>query len=715
MDGLRVIEMNPLHPFTRQWDKVVTGLTVAVVLLSWGTSSPLTAAESQQGKAKISELEPPVFSIPGGVYTDNQRLNLQAGKAVVRFTTDGSEPQTNSPVFKTSLEITNSMVVRAKAWDPSGQASRTKTQSYELMGSDLARFESSLPLIVLDSCGNEISHQDKSLAAARVIQNKSGPNRLADKPQYEGLVNLNVRGHSSLRYPKHSYTVKTVNELGDGQKTSLLGLAKESDWVLYGPYPDKTLMRDALAYELSNQMGRWAPHYRFVEVFVNETSAKLGMNHYVGVYLLVEKITRDKDRVDIAKLDPSITHEPEISGGYILKKDHSPKTDRKNFGPEGPPQAGQVNDRAGYPTAPGGFPADPKGFLPPYQAKVTKTTTTPAKPKKPKRSVNSFAAKTNYLAAAIPAGKTLDDAASFEPEEGFHTRIQDVQFYFQEPEPDQIIGVQRAWLKNYINGLESALYGPDFRDAQKGYGAFLDADSFIDHHLLVETTKNVDGFRFSTFFHKDRGRLLKMGPAWDWNLSFGNASGKQGYMPEHWLWPQLDDQQYTWFRRLFEDPDFAQRYVDRWAQLRTNVLATSNILARVDQLAAELKEPQARNFARWEILGDEISPNYFVGATYQEEVTWMKDWITKRFAWIEEQFLPAPEWRVDKKLEFETKLADAKIYYTLDGSDPRARGGEVSSVAKAYGGPFDAPNGSKVSARLQKGSRWSPPTVFQAK
>ena len=168
--------------------------------------------------------------------------------------------------------------------------------------------------------------------------------------------------------------VKLVNERRDFQKASILGLPKESDWALYGPYPDKTLLRDVLAFELSNKMGQWAPHVRFVEVFINETASKLGMGHYTGVYVFQEKVTRDKSRVDIAKLDPSENGEPEISGGYIFKKDHSGRFERKKFPADGPPQAGSSStNRVGYPTPPGGFPADPAGFLPPYQSRSSTT------------------------------------------------------------------------------------------------------------------------------------------------------------------------------------------------------------------------------------------------------------------------------------------------------------------------------------------------------
>src|SRR5206468_7437673 len=179
-----------------------------------------------------------------------------------------------------------------------------------------------------------------------------------------------------------------------------------------------------------------------------------------------------------------------------------------------------------------------------------------------------------------------------------------------------ITAAQRAGLTNHVNRLEQLLAGADFRNPTNGYASMIDVDSFIDQHIIVEATKNIDGFRFSTFFSKDRGGKIRMEPIWDWNLSLGNARGKQGDLTEHWYWPQLDDEQYSWFRRLFEDPDFAQRYVDRWAQWRTNFFAPSNVLSRIDQLAAALKEPAARNFARWPVLGEVVDPEHYAGKTY---------------------------------------------------------------------------------------------------
>jgi len=283
-----------------------------------------------------------------------------------------------------------------------------------------------------------------------------------------------------------------------------------------------------------------------------------------------------------------------------------------------------------------------------------------------------------------------------------------------DPKPDQITAQQKAWLKRYAGQLEAALYGPNFRDPNKGYAAYLDVDSFIDHHLLVEATKNVDGFRFSTFYYKDRGGKLRMGPLWDWNLSLGNVNGKQGWIPKYWYWPQLDDHQYTWFRRLFQDPDFGQKYVDRWAALRTNTLATSSVLARVDRLASLLNEAQQRNYKRWPIMGRMVWPNHFVGETYQQEIDWLKSYITERFGWIDEQFIASPEPSLkpgaaaaNTPLTLRSREEGAKIYYTLDGSDPRASGGAPSATAKLYDGPIALNGKPRLFARAFAENLWS--------
>jgi hypothetical protein len=119
-------------------------------------------------------------------------------------------------------------------------------------------------------------------------------------------------------FDKKSYAFETVNESGQDHPVRLLGLPKETDWILYGPYSDKTLMRNHIAYELSRRMGQYAPRTRFAEAFVRERDGDLA-GQYMGVYLLVESIKRGKDRVDVPRLRTSDSGE--VGGGYVLKVD----------------------------------------------------------------------------------------------------------------------------------------------------------------------------------------------------------------------------------------------------------------------------------------------------------------------------------------------------------------------------------------------------------
>ncbi len=580
-----------------------------------------------------------IFSPVGGAFATNVTLQLSAREAAatIRFTLDGSEPDESSPAYSAPLSLTNTALVRAKAFPKGQPASAPCSEVYTLLDSDLANFTSNLPLLIVHSFGTNLSRDERLEGALQVADGGKERTALTRATSFSGRALLNVRGRASLRYPKNSFTVKFIDGTGDPVAAPVFGFPADSDWILYAPYPDKALLRDVLAYELHAAMGHWAPHTKFVEVFVQRTAGKLSRRDYAGVYVFEERVKRGKERVNIAKLKPSDDHAPAITGGYIFKKDH---TDA-GAGPVGGEGygAGPVSQstKKGFPTASGGFPADPKGFLP----TATTTRSSSSSSSSSRRVAPVYTNHLGFPATRLPLANREalpDESEALKDEEYFRTSLRTNQFYFVEPDTDDITAPQKVWLRQHLNDLESALYGPDFRDPVKGWRAFLDADSFIDYHLLTEFTKNVDGFRFSVFYHKDRGGKIKADPVWDWNLSFGNANGKQGWLPEYWLWPQLDDKELTWYRRLFDDPAFGEQYVARWTQLRTNVLATKRVLARVDEMAALLDESQKRNFEKWPILGRPINPQWYAFATYEEEVGWVKKFIEARLAWMDRQF-----------------------------------------------------------------------------
>src|SRR5438876_5309709 len=244
--------------------------------LGWaiGAALCLTGAPALRAKDKKTEgstMAPPVFSPRGGAYATNVvvRLSSGASAATIRYTLDGSDPNETSPVYTAPIQLTNSALVRARVFGKASPASRVAAESYTLLDSDLADFSSNLPLVIINSFGTNITHEWSVAAGAQFIDSGKARARLTSPPEISSACLIHVHGRQSLRYPKNSFALKITDAEGDPNAVSILGFPAESDWVLYAPYPDKTLMRDVLAYELHGKMGHWTPRTRFVEVFVN--------------------------------------------------------------------------------------------------------------------------------------------------------------------------------------------------------------------------------------------------------------------------------------------------------------------------------------------------------------------------------------------------------------------------------------------------------------
>jgi len=174
---------------------------------------------------------------------------------------------------------------------------------------------SNLPLVVINTNGQTIPDAPKIIATMGIIWNGTGKrNALSDpKNNYNGKIGIEIRGSSSQMFPKKSYGVETKSNDLVTTDFSLIGMPEENDWVLYAPYTDKTMIRDVLTYTLDSSFGHWSPRCRFVELFLN--------GNYEGVYVLMEKIKRNKNRVDIAKLTTTDNSGEDLTGGYIVKID----------------------------------------------------------------------------------------------------------------------------------------------------------------------------------------------------------------------------------------------------------------------------------------------------------------------------------------------------------------------------------------------------------
>ena len=181
--------------------------------------------------------------------------------------------------------------------------------------------ESNLPIVVIETDGGvPIPDEPRVYGNMKIIWHQDGSrNYLTDinNPQflnYDGRISIETRGSTSQAIEKKPYGLTTL--LPDdvsNNNVSILGMPEENDWILNNLAFDKTCMRDVLSYELYELMGNYATRRKYCEVMVN--------GDYKGLYVFLEKIKVDKNRVNIEKMDESCNAFPEVTGGYITKAD----------------------------------------------------------------------------------------------------------------------------------------------------------------------------------------------------------------------------------------------------------------------------------------------------------------------------------------------------------------------------------------------------------
>ena len=190
-------------------------------------------------------------------------------------------------------------------------------QSFIFTSSAQVNFTSSnLPIIIINTNGLVIPYDDPRIVADMgVIYNEQGERNNISDPfnNYSGKISIEIRGSSSSGWSKKSYGIETQNEDGSNNNVSLLGLPEENDWILYASYYDRSFLRNVLTCKLANEMGWYASRTKYFELVLN--------GEYHGVYILMEKIKRDKNRVDIGTLNPDEISGDDVTGGYIIKVD----------------------------------------------------------------------------------------------------------------------------------------------------------------------------------------------------------------------------------------------------------------------------------------------------------------------------------------------------------------------------------------------------------
>lgn len=182
-------------------------------------------------------------------------------------------------------------------------------------------------------------------------------------------------------------------------------------------------------------------------------------------------------------------------------------------------------------------------------------------------------------------------------------------------------------IEDYIDLTVNILMGNNFKSPSDGYSKYIDVDSFVDWYLINEITKNNDAvFYSSVYLTYIPGGKLKMGAVWDFDTSLGNIR-LNGNEAANGFWVKNA----PWYSRLFEDPNFVEKVKLRFDDFYRNKEFFRN---QIDLNSLLLSNPQKQNFQKWPILGSKIWPNYVAFPTYNEEVTYLKEWLDERFEWL---------------------------------------------------------------------------------
>ena len=427
------------------------------------------------------------------------------------------------------------------------------------------KFGSTLPIFVITTDDNaEIVNEPKVDGNLGIINN-AGLNKLGDPfTGYDGRIGIEIRGASSQSFPKNNFGLETRLANGENNNVSLLGMPEENDWVLHGPYSDKSLLRNVLAYHLGTETGEYTPRTQLCELYINED--------YRGVYMLTEKIKRDKNRVDIANLKEADISGEELTGGYLIQIDRD------------------------------------------------------------------------------------DESTELD---GWKSNSSPQKFYaFHDPDQDELQPAQRDYIKTFISSFETTMASANY---DKDYTNFVDRSSWINYFLATEIGKHIDAYTLSFYMHKKKssnGGKLHFGPLWDFNLGFGNFDFVCSPDPQGWTYEfqgTCDNSHPFWVKKMTDIPEVSNQINCRWQELREGAWHTDSLMQFLDDRLTEMGDAPDRNFRRWPTLGTYVWPNSYIGETYDDEVNFLKTWLTQRLAWMDANMLGNCNLVSTQKIESEMK------------------------------------------------------------
>jgi hypothetical protein len=189
-----------------------------------------------------------------------------------------------------------------------------------------------------------------------------------------------------------------------------------------------------------------------------------------------------------------------------------------------------------------------------------------------------------------------------------------------------------AGITETLQAWEDAVNGADPADPDTGVFAHMDLDSAVDWILLQELSKNNDAYFLSIYLYKDLDGPLMLLP-WDLDLAYGGYP-VNNCEPDGWILYRTP--MITAFASI---PEFQQRLVERWTELRSAELSEDALLQRLEAYREIVGDEAYANFEVWPMDEIEFSwdgINWLCPVqSYDEEMARFEAWMLARLAWMD--------------------------------------------------------------------------------
>lgn len=361
------------------------------------------------------------------------------------------------------------------------------------------------------------------------------------------------------------------------ESTSFLGMEAGDKWVFTANASDSTLLRNALSRNMANHLGlAQSGEGVFVDLYLN--------GEYVGDYYVTEKVEIAPNRLEITDLELATKS---ANGGTGLSS---------------------------------------------FDTAWTEKTKAKQIPNNPEDITGGYLIERDFNARFLDEVEINNSYFITQSEECFIVRS-----------PEYASESQIAYISNYVQSIENAILSPDGIDENSGksYEELIDISSFVRKYLLEEVTLNYDGGVASSYFYKDIDSVsnkLFAGPAWDYDVSWGNNPAYLGYVstsPNQLTKLSAHGSSTTWFSALYENPEFYEEITFCYKSEISSYLETLS-----NQVLPELADTTAASAAmdqvRWQQQYLKNNPDYH---SREEEIAFLSEYILKRKAFLDKAWI----------------------------------------------------------------------------